>query len=1057
MADSDARAADLDAQGETIRQLRREINELRQRNTGDEPIAVVGSACRLPGGVNTPEELWQLLRAGRDTVRPLQGGRWSGIDFGGWEDAAFARIPRHAALVDDVEGFDAEFFGISPDEAAQMDPQQRLVLENVWEAAERAGWTPQEMRQKPTGIFVGVGHQDYLMSSLAAGDTINSRVVTGTARSLIANRVSYEFGLKGPSIAIDTACSSSLVALHLACQSLRTRECSRAFAGGVSLILSPLSMALTGRALPMAPDGRCKAFAADADGMIRGEGSGILALKRLSDAVADNDPIEAVILASATNQDGRTNGLTAPSPVAQTLLLDTVLKTSGLTPSDVTFVEMHGTGTPLGDPIEYGAVREVYGAAAEDPTCWLGSVKANLGHLEFAAGVASVLKTVGALKHGSIPPQINISRLNPRIDLEGQRFALADRETPWVQPDRRFAAVSSFGFGGTNAHIILAHPDAVPGASVAGVRRDPPPDRAVVMPLSARSPEALRAQITRTADALHGATAGQVQQALGTASRRRAHHPVRISVIARSPEELPGALRAAAARTSSSPAGRQRLAFVYSGQSGQWPGMGIGLAEQDAVAGDELRLWDEALTRAGGPPLIETLRGPGAARALADTRFAQVAIVAVQMAVTARLTAWGLLPAAVAGHSVGEVAAAVTAGALDRREAMEVLRARAEALHWHAGRGAMLAVRATAEDVQELLDARSAADDRFTQVGIGAFNAPGMVVLSGPEDVLHDLRPDLSAWRSTPLDTAYAFHSPGLGPAADEIGLALTGLRPHPTEIPLYSTTTGDLLPGQDLTAAHWAANAAQPVLFTQAVQNMLAQGVTAFVEIGPHPALTTHLRRAARAHEVHGPAVATLRRQENEPFALWQAAGELWAAGCEVNWEALHPGAVQTSDLPTYPWQRRRHWIPGAPATKRPAGAPETAAAEVPRECSTPSAAASSTPTRVLELLLQHVAEAMDVEPSALSEDEPTRNYDVDSVVFVELKSRLENELGTAIPLTALTEGASLREIARRIAVPERQVTTAHQAQAALDHIDNLSEAEVAQLLTALENREEW
>lgn len=1087
--------------GATISELRREIAELRSRtHDGGEPIAVVGSACRLPGGADTPDALWESLRAGRDLVRPLTGERWSGVDFAGWDDPAFGRIQRHAALLDRVDGFDSGFFGISSAEADLMDPQQRLTLEAVWECAERAGWTPEEMRRTPTGIFMGVGHQDYLLTALAAGDGIGSRLATGTARSMIANRVSYELGLRGPSIAVDTACSSSLVALHLACQSLRTGESRRAVAGGVSLILSPLSSTLTGRALPMAPDGRCKAFAADADGMVRGEGLGVVALKRLSDALADGDPVEAVILATATNQDGRTNGLTAPSPVAQSLLLSGALKASGLAPSDITLVETHGTGTPLGDPIEFSAVRDVYGATAEDPTCWLGSVKANLGHLEFAAGIASVLKTLGALKHGTVPPQINVDALNPRIDLTGQRFAIARREEPWADSARRYAAVSSFGFGGTNAHAILAHPDAVPAVreartvAEAAARQDTrDTDRpAVLLPLSARSPEALAAHVERTARALEGASPTALAAAASTAARRRAHHPVRLAVTAELPDDLPAALRRAGERlrtTAPRRAGRPSLAFVYSGQSGQWPRMGIRLADRDPLVADELARWDEAITRAGGPPLVETLRGPESARALKDTRFAQIAIVALQLAVTARLRAWGLTPAAVTGHSVGEVAAAVAAGALGRTEAAEVLLARGGALHRHAADGAMLAVRARAPEVQALLDRLTERDETLATVGIAAFNSPGTVVLSGPAPRLAAVRPLLHPWRTTPLETDYAFHSPGLGAAAEEIRGALAGLRTKAVDIPLFSTTTGGRVAGESLDARHWAENAARPVRFTEAVDGLFDAGVTAFVEIGPHPALTSHVRRALRGRGAESVAVSTLRRERHEEACLWEAVGELWAAGCDVNWEALHPGSVPAFPLPTYPWQRRTHWIPGA---EPPAGAgspadtgghPQTAVAENPPGPPPASSATASPPrtghddregtpghgaahdhgtpdgseARVLGLLLETVAEAMRVDPRTLSVDHPTRDYDVDSVVFVELKSRLENELGTAIPLTALTEGASLREIARRLAAPERRLTSNDEARAALERIDELSEAEVAELLSALETREEW
>ncbi|EGX58133.1 hypothetical protein SZN_19455, partial [Streptomyces zinciresistens K42] len=478
---------------ETIRSLRSRVDALETR-LRPEPVAVVSSGCRLPGGVENPEDYWELLAEGRDAVRPLRGERWSGIDFGGLDDPGFARLSQYAGQIDDVAGFDAAFFGIGDAEAELLDPQQRVLLEIAWECLERAGWQARDLSGTATGVFVGVGHQDYLLTSLAARDDIGSRLSTGSgARSLIANRLSYEFGLRGPSMAVDTACSSSLVAVHLACQALRSGGCDRALAGGVNLILSPLSTTMTGRALPLAPDGRTKALAADADGMVRGEGAALVVLRRLSDALADGDPIEGVILADATNQDGRTNGLTAPSPVAQEQLMRRVLDASGLGAGEVTMVEMHGTGTPLGDPIEYEAVRAVYGGrGAQDPACWLGSVKANLGHLESAAGVASLIKVLGALRAGLLPEQINLKEVNPFIELEGERFGIPRRTEPWQPPEQRYAAVSSFGFGGTNAHLIVAHPDAVPAvrahrraaAAPAGPEAAEGP---VLLPVSARS------------------------------------------------------------------------------------------------------------------------------------------------------------------------------------------------------------------------------------------------------------------------------------------------------------------------------------------------------------------------------------------------------------------------------------------------------------------------------------------------------------------------------------------------------------------------------------------
>lgn len=1046
---------------ETIRLLRARIADLEAGSGGtqQEPIAVVAAGCRLPGGVSSPEEYWDLLAEGRNAVRPLHRERWAGIDFSALDDPGFARLTQHAGQVDDVDRFDAAFFGISDAEADLMDPQQRMLLEIAWEATERAGWPASQLKESATGVFIGVGHQDYMLASLAAQQEIGSRLSTGSgARSLLANRISYQLGLRGPSMAVDTACSSSLVTVHLACQALRSGTCDRALAGGVNLILSPLSTTMTGRALPLAPDGRTKALAADADGMVRGEGAGMVALRRLSDALADDDPIEGVILADATNQDGRTNGLTAPSPVAQEELLRQVLRASGLAAHDIRMVEMHGTGTPLGDPIEYDAVRAVYGGAGDlDPTCWLSSVKANLGHLESAAGIASLIKTLGALQHGELPPQINLETVSPFIELDGERFSIPRGRERWEPSDKRYAAVSSFGFGGTNAHLIVAHPDAVEAARS---RRPGPREtahEAVLLPVSARSASALTASLTRFAEHLEGKNVAEVRDAVAATARRRQQQLWRSAVTAAAPELLADAVRRAAAshsgRTAAAPATLQRLGFVYSGQAGQWAGMGVALAEKDQLAHAELMAWDEAITGAGGPPLLKTLASTDCEEALRDTRFAQLAIAALQAAVTRRLTGWGLKPEAVCGHSVGEVSAALACGALERTQAVEVILARSEMLHREASGGAMYAVRAPADDVARVLaEAQDFPDGVSAQVGVAAVNGPEGTVVAGPTAQLEALLPQLSAWRVTRLDTGYAFHSPGLVSATDRLSTELRDVQPAVGHTPLYSTVTGRLTAGGSLTASHWAANATQPVRFSDAVEAMLHDGITSFVEIGPHPALLPHLRqtadagdRGARAH-----TAATLRRNQDELTGLHTAVAQLWTVGNEVDWSAVFPGPCPMVPLPTYPWQRTSHWVTGAPA----AASADSAADPTPADAASPAAMEADA---VLERLVSHLAEIMQADPAVLAPDRSARDLDIDSVSFVELKNRLESDLGEAIPITVLTEGATLRDVAHDLAAAgRRRAPTSEEARRALDNLDDLSDAELDRLMAALDSDEE-
>ena len=581
---TDARAVDART-ANALRMAATEIRDLRARlaiaeaRHPDEPIAVVGMACRFPG-CDSPDELWDLLAAGRDAVTALPVDRWDGAVADGF-----------AGVVDDVEGFDAGFFGIAEPEARLMDPQQRMVLECAWHALERAGITAARARAGRTGVFVGVAHQDYLFTALAHGVPPSPYLGLGAARSIIANRVSYQLGLTGPSMAVDTACSSSLAALHLACQSLRSGECDIALAGGVNLIAAPVSTTLTGATLPLSPCGAVRALDARADGMVRSEGAGIVALRRLRDAAAGHDPVLAVVLATACNSDGASNGLTAPNPTAQRRLVGTALAAAGLAPADVGYVELHATGTPLGDPIEYSAVAQAYGAPpATSDTCWLGSVKANLGHLESAAGIASLIKAVECVRRGQVPPQPHLTELNPHIDLAGTRFAVAERLRPWVTSGRRIAGVSSFGFGGTNVHAIVAAPQPVPEPA------HPDPGGVAVLPLSARSPAALVAMADAYAALL--TTGTDAVTVAGAAARCRDGYPYRLAVTGRTADELVAGLRAA--RPTRVTEGGTLVFDFGDGGTARWPDPAAGFGPVAAeAAGRERRLWEAALRDRG--------------------------------------------------------------------------------------------------------------------------------------------------------------------------------------------------------------------------------------------------------------------------------------------------------------------------------------------------------------------------------------------------------------------------------------------------------------------------
>lgn len=1019
---SESVAETLGAALATIRQLKAENAALSRRGR-NEPVAIVGTGFRLPGGADTPERLWQVLTGSTDVVAPLPAHRWAHLAFDGF-GAVGSGSHGHVGAIGDVSGFDGGFFGVSDHEAHLMDPQQRVVLETTWEAAERAGWALPGMQEERTGVFLGVAHQDYLFAALAAEPTLGAHLGAGVARSIVANRVSYLFGLTGPSLTVDTACSSSLMALHLACQSLWSGECDRAFAGGINLILSPVSTAVTGRALPFAPDGHCKALSADADGMVRSEGSGVVALRPLSAALADGDPVAAVIRASGTNQDGRTNGLTAPNPAAQARLLRGTLAQAELTPDDITSVEMHGTGTPLGDPIEVEGILSAYGTGTS--LCWLGSAKATIGHLESAAGVAAVLKVVETLQRRRIPAQVNLGQLNPEIRLDGTRFRVPRDAQPWDSDGPRRAAVSSFGFGGSNVHVILEQaPEPVRGPARATVRPTAAdgPGRPVILPVSARCPAALDALLGAYADAALDSTDEAAGLATAAAVRRSAH-PVRAAAVTahRTGSGLAEALRNPLRRPAPA-GGSPSVLFVFPGQSGQWPNMGAQLYGADPVIRAELDAWDAAVAARTDMALLGTLFGADAARALSRTTVAQLAISALQSALVARLAGWGVRPDAVCGHSVGEVAAACAAGALDRDTAVEVLLARSDALEKHAAGGAMLAVAASSQDVQSLLGALN-----LPRTGISVRNGEQATVVSGPGGDIDIVERAARSWRTRRLEAGYAFHAPYLADAEEQVAAALSFVSAGPSRCPLYSTVTGSQLPGTHLTGEHWARNVSAPVEFAAALAAAITDGARTVVEIGPGATLTAHchsaLDRAGHAAGATGGGgvVTLLPRGGDEDLALHHGLARLWMTGVEVAWDQLCPElprAQHITALPTYPWQRRHHGVLAEePRQHDPDAGGDRTARAAAGGGHVPAPREGHTSEQVLRLLQEHVARVMGLaDASAVAVDVPARDLDVDSMAFVEVKNAIEDVLGAAIPITALLDGGSLRQIASRMA----------------------------------------
>jgi acyl transferase domain-containing protein/acyl carrier protein len=899
--------------GDQLRQALDALAKMRARleaveRARTEPIAILGIGCRLPGGVRDAASFWTLLARGVDAVTEVPADRWDAAALYDPDPRARGKMStRWGAFLGDIDGFDAAFFDISPREAARMDPQQRLLLEVAWDALEDAGQNPSRLAGSPAGVFVGVhSHSnDYWTLQAENPASLDAYAGTGTSHSVLAGRLSYLLDLRGPSLAVDTACSSSLVALHLAAQALRTGECDLALAAGVNVILSPEFTVAASRMQMLAADGRCKAFDERADGFVRGEGCGVVVLKRLSDAVAAEDPIRAVIRGSAVNQDGRTNGLTAPSGHSQQALIRRALEFAGVAPEELGYVEAHGTGTPLGDPIEMEALGAVLGSGRAAP-CLVGSVKTNLGHLEGAAGIAGLIKTVLALQHGSVPAHLHFRSLNPHISMP-PALAIPTSLSPWpAGRGRRCAGVSSFGWSGTNAHVVLeAAPSVVDAAPAA-------PRDAVLLPLSARSAPALAVLARSYSEALAGSD--RLENLVYTAAVRRAHHEHRLAVVGRSADGLREALTEYLARGSHPAvvAGRNRqaaapIAFVVPGQGSQWPGMGRRLLVQQKVFRESLERCDEAIRREAGWSVIARLTA--ADRDLDGIDEVQPALFGVTVALAALWESWGIRPGAVVGHSLGEIAAAHIAGALDLPDAVRVICRRSRLLHRQSGRGAMAAVDLTLEA------ARAALVGFEDRLAVAVSNGPRSTVISGDpvalETVLARLR-ELNVFaRLVKVDVAS--HSPQVDEIIPDLRRDLAGIRPRTGTVPIYSTVTGRLIDGATLDAAYWARNVRQPVLFGPAMEQVLEAGFTTVLEVSPHPILVTAVEGTAQHVGRPAMVLSSLRRDHDEITELLTSLGRLHCQGSPVRWLALQASGARPVSLPHYPWQHRRFWIEDA------------------------------------------------------------------------------------------------------------------------------------------------
>ncbi|MCB9761282.1 MAG: SDR family NAD(P)-dependent oxidoreductase [Alphaproteobacteria bacterium] len=880
-----------------------------------QPIAIVGLGCRFPGAPD-PDAYWSLLEGGVDAISEVPADRWD-IDalYDPDPQAPGKMSTRWGGFIDQVDQFDPRFFNTSPREARRMDPQQRLMMEVAWEALQDAGLPPRALAGSRTGVFVGIASHDYADLQASRPAMADAYVGTGSALSIAANRLSYFLDLRGPSMAVDTACSSSLVALHLACNSLRTGECHQAIVGGVNLLLSPTVTVSFSKTGFMAPDGRCKAFDARADGYVRGEGAGAVVLKPLAQAQADGDRIYAVIRGTAVNQDGRTNGLIAPSPQSQEAVLREACQRAGVAPAQVQYIEAHGTGTALGDPIEAKALGAVLGEGRpEDRPCLLGSVKTNIGHLEAAAGMAGLIKVALSLKNGRLPPSLHFDSPNPLIPFEELPLQVATALQDWPEGPH-IAGVSSFGFGGTNAHAVLGAPPDGEREVEAASAEAPAPPRERLLPISAPSREALEPLVGAWRARLQSPGAALADLAY-TAATRAGAFDHRVAVVAHDAGGADALL--AAWQQDQSPAGlasgrqsgqARHVVFVFPGQGAQWEGMARDLLDEP-VFRDTIGACEAAFAPHVDWSLTAQLRPNGCGTLLDRIDVVQPTLFAVQVALARQWQAWGVEPDAVVGHSMGEVAAAVISGALSLEDGARVICRRSRLMRRVSGRGGMALVELSMADAREAL--RGLED----KLSIAVSNSPQSTVISGDEATLVNLLTALEQREvfCRRINVDVASHSPQMDVAAEDLRHALDLIRPHAATVPLYSSVTAARAEGETLGPDYWARNLRQPVRFVDTVGALARDGHDVFLEISPHPLLAGAIPRCLEAAGASGEVLPSMRRDEPARSVMLETLGQAWCLGVPVTLERLFPEGGRLTRLPTVPYARERLWFDPGP-----------------------------------------------------------------------------------------------------------------------------------------------
>ncbi|MDF0552998.1 beta-ketoacyl synthase N-terminal-like domain-containing protein [Kamptonema sp. UHCC 0994] len=896
-----------------IEELKAELDLLKYAQR--EPIAIIGMSCRFPGA-DTPEELWQLLRNGVDAISEIPKTRW---DVDKYYDPMPATpnkmYARYAGLLKQIDGFDPDFFRISAREAVSLDPQQRLLLEVSWEALERAGLTGNGL-SKQTGVFVGISDCDYRDLIMRNSSELDVYSGSGNCHSTASGRLSYYLGLTGPNLALDTACSSSLVSVALAVKSLRQQDCDLALAGGVQTQLAPDGFIRACRSRMLSPDGRCKTFDVRADGYVRAEGCGMVVLKRLSDAITDKDNILALIRGVAVNHDGYTSGLTVPSGPSQQAVIRQALADGGLHPDKISYIEAHGTGTSLGDPIEMGALGQVFGQRSQPLI--IGSVKTNIGHTEAAAGIAGLIKVVLSMQHSEIPPNLHFHQPNPYIDWERSPVIIPTETTPWSTSDR-FAGVSSFGFSGTNSHIVLEKAPNIeqPTNDINQTQH--------ILTLSAKTPKALQELAQRYAAQIETYPDVRLADYCFTAHTGRKHFKHRFAVVTESKEQLRLQLAAFARSRGGERQVKSlpKIAFLFTGQGSQYVGMGRELYERQPTFREALDHCDDIL-RAGAyldQSLLSILYPEGKSEAIHQTAYTQPALFALEYALAQLWRSWGIKPDVVMGHSVGEYVAACVAGIFSLEDGLKLIATRGRLMQALPQDGAMVSFLVDEARIQEAITPYR--DD----VSIAAINGPQSVVVSGKRTSVMAIAEQLATVgiKTRQLTVSHAFHSPLMAPMLDEFRQVAASITYHKPMLLLVSNVTGKVAGTEITRPDYWVRHVREAVRFADGVRTLHEQGINIFLEIGPTATLLGMALRSLQEESTAPEGTATcylpsLRESQNDSQQMLSSLGELYVHGADIDWDAFNRGYQRRKVvLPTYPFQRQRYWLPDSNLAQNP------------------------------------------------------------------------------------------------------------------------------------------